>query len=469
MTFNFNDFDKADKIKNLNHYFPRGTLIIYLATSIMCIIGLILDITTIKDSTNYVLIENLITSGIIVVSVLLYYLRKINLPVSFAIIIYVILVNILLDFHFKPYGKQEVEYFLRNSFFIIYLITIASITINKKNGIIVAGIYLASFVSMTLISENDFLKDTIIYQSAVFSAYTAAIYYFVSEFEKNIYKQIIDHNTIIKQNELLNETNSLLKEKKQRIEKLADQLELQKVELIEINKELKEAVSTKDKFFSIIAHDLKNPMSNLIGASELLYKYPGDCDESEKDELTKAIHTSSVSAFNLLDNLLVWSRMQTGGMKTNPEKINLYTLVREVCNVFDNMLADKVIHLEQLVDKEQKVYADKDMLSSVVNNLLSNAIKFTRAGGWIEIRSEISEDEKIKVSISDNGVGIPHENISKIFRIDQSYSSTGTNDEKGTGLGLLLCKEFIERNGGEIWVKSQSGKGSDFCFTLRAV
>jgi signal transduction histidine kinase len=451
-----------ENIQSLNKYIKKGSVIIYTAATIMICLGLAMDTLSLHELTKYIIISNLTTFGIIVLSVVLFSSRVIKMPVSFAIIIYALLLNIILDFVTKPYGDQQVLYFLRNSLFIVYLITIASLLINKIDGIIIALIYLASFITLTLISGDKYLKDTILIQLIFFSAYTAAIYYFVSAFEKSIHQQVENGSIILEQNEVVKETNILLKERQLKVEEQAK-------ELIKINNQLKETVATKDKFFSIISHDLKNPMAALMGLSEVMYKDYTLLDEKQINDMVKGIYDSSKNAYNLLDNLLTWSGMQTGGINYNPEKINLHDLICETSNLLENMRSGKNIDLELTIDMIQEVYTDKYMLSSVVNNLLSNAIKFTPVGGIIRVSSVLTENGYIRICISDNGVGIPQDSIPKLFRIDQSYSSLGTSSEKGTGLGLLLCKEFVEQNGGEIWVESESGKGSQFFFTVRSV
>jgi signal transduction histidine kinase len=451
-----------ENIQSLNKYLKKGSVIIYTAATIMICLGLLMDTLSLHELTKYIIISNLTTFCIIVISVVLYSSRVIKMPFSFALIIYALLLNIILDFVTKPYGDQQVLYFLRNSLFIVYLITIASLIINKINGIIIALIYLASFISLTLISGDKYLKDTMLIQLIFFSAYTAGIYYFVSAFEKSIHQQVKDGSIILEQNEVVKETNILLKERQLKVEEQAK-------ELIKINNQLKETVATKDKFFSIISHDLKNPMAALMGLSNLMFNEYNNLDEKQKNDLVKGIYDSSKNAYNLLDNLLIWSRMQTGGINYNPEKINLHNLISESGNLLESMRSGKNIDLDLSIDLNQEVYADKYMLSSVINNLLSNAIKFTPVGGIIIVSSVLTENGYIKICISDTGTGIPLENISRLFRIDQSYSSKGTNDEKGTGLGLLLCKEFVEQNGGAIWVESESGKGSQFFFTIRSV
>jgi two-component system sensor histidine kinase/response regulator len=449
-----------DNNQSLNKYIKRGAVIIYAITTFMGCLGYILDIISLHELSKYIVINNLITIGIFIISVLLYLFRVLRMPVSFAIIIYTVLLNIIIDFVTKPYGNQQVLFFMRNSFVIIYLITLSSLIINKKHGIIITLIYLASFISLTLISKDKFLLDTILMQLSLLTAYTYVIYYFVSAFEKSINQQMVNSNIIREQNEVVHEANILLKEKQLKVEEQAKELE-------KINNQLKETVATKDKFFSIIAHDLKNPLGGLMEISNLLYNEYSQYDDEQKNKIVKAIYESSKNTYNLLDNLLTWSRMQTNGIKYNPEIINLYDLIYETSHILENMCSGKNIDLNLSMDKSTEIYADKYMLSSVVNNLLSNAIKFTPVGGTVNISAELTGNGYIRICVSDNGTGISQDGISRLFRIDQNYSTKGTNNEEGTGLGLLLCKEFVERNGGTIWVESELNRGSHFFFTVR--
>jgi signal transduction histidine kinase len=460
------------KVQKLNTYIGKVAIVIYAATVIMVILALIIDMINFP----VMLMNNIVALVIIITSILLYIFRSLKMSTSLGIVIYTVLFNIILGLFNISHGAYQVHFFLRNSLFIIYMMIMASLLSHKLNGIIITCIYLITFISFTVYTGDPFLKDTILIQLSLLTTFTAGVYYFINAFEKSIHDLGEKSEIILKQNELLNETNSLLKERQLHIETQSEELEVQKEvltqqkeELTQINDELHEVVVTKDKFFSIIAHDLRNPLSTLIGFSEYLYKESDDCDEQKKNEIYKAIYDSSLNASNLLENLLIWSRMQMGGIKTHPENINLFNIVDSACKLHENARINKNIKLEVKVDETLEVISDKYMLISVVNNILSNAIKFTYMGGTIRISSELSDKNTVIVRISDNGMGIQEKNIARIFRIDTSYTTLGTNDEKGTGLGLLLCKEFIERNGGKIWVESEPGKGSDFYFTLEAI
>lgn len=230
--------------------------------------------------------------------------------------------------------------------------------------------------------------------------------------------------------------------------------------LIELN-------ASKDKFFSIIAHDLKSPFNSIIGFSELLVENVNEKNYSNIDEIATLILNSSSMAMDLLANLLAWSQMETGRMTFKPEKFDASEIFADTVSLFLPTASQKSIQAENRVSPGTIVFADKKMINSVLRNLVSNAIKFTNSGGKIEISSEISADVAI-FTVKDNGVGIPKEKIDKLFSISENISTPGTKQEKGTGLGLMLCKEFIDKNNGKIWAESIEGVGSSFSFSLPA-
>ncbi len=229
--------------------------------------------------------------------------------------------------------------------------------------------------------------------------------------------------------------------------------------------ELKNLNASKDKFFSIIAHDLRSPFSSILSFAEFLIE---DIDELTKEELVSfsgKIHEAAKNVFGLLENLLQWSRIQSGKIQYEPIHFNMVRKTDEVIALMKNNAENKNISVLNEVTNDSIVFADEDMIFSVMQNLLSNAIKFTKPGGAIKISSKIKE-KTIEFSIADNGVGIKEDDINKLFRLDVNLSTYGTNDEKGSGLGLILCKEMIERNEGKIWIKSEEGVGATFTFSL---
>ena len=231
------------------------------------------------------------------------------------------------------------------------------------------------------------------------------------------------------------------------------------------NEELQKLIATKDKFFSIIAHDLKSPFNAIVGFSELLVEKVKDNDYDGIAKFAGIILESSERAMALLLNLMDWSLSQTGRMEFIPEYFEYIEFINNLTLPYQDIAGQKSITITKELPHTMPVFADKAMISTVLRNLMSNAIKFTRPGGEIMISVEEKPGELI-TAIKDNGVGISPTTVARLFRIDENVTTIGTNKEKGTGLGLILCKEFVENHGGKIWVDSQEGKGSTFSFTI---
>jgi PAS domain S-box-containing protein len=236
-------------------------------------------------------------------------------------------------------------------------------------------------------------------------------------------------------------------------------------QLKKYSEQLKESIAAKDKLFSIIAHDLRSPFNSILGFFQLLTDQYDDFSEDEKKTFLFEIRRSSETTFKLLEDLLTWSRTQTGGIKVNMTKVDLAEIARQQVETLKNVAASKKINLSSNIIPGTFAYADIDMVKTILLNLTSNAIKFTRYEGNITISAKININE-IQIEVADNGVGIPTSDLDNIFRLDKSLSTLGTSKEKGTGLGLQICKEFTEKNGGKIWAESELGKGSKFIFTL---
>ena len=235
------------------------------------------------------------------------------------------------------------------------------------------------------------------------------------------------------------------------------------VSLKESEQQLKELNTTKDKLFSIIAHDLRTPFTNIIGLTGLLIDNSIDFEESEK--YIKILNSSAKNTLILLDNLLNWAKSQTGQLIFKPEKIIISNVIQEII-ALNKLHADtKSISVSYTSSNDLEVFADVNMLRTVLRNLISNAIKFTNTGGLVNIKS-ILKNNLVEISISDNGIGINEEKHKILFEIISNTTTLGTANENGSGLGLVLCKEFVNKNGGTIWAESEEGKGSCFKFTL---
>ncbi len=241
------------------------------------------------------------------------------------------------------------------------------------------------------------------------------------------------------------------------------------------NSELQELNATKDKFFSIVAHDLKNPFNTLIGFSELLIKHYKKMDTEKVKRFHNLMHKASKHGYTLLENLLQWARSQTGRLKWQPGFFGLKTVAQSTIDLLSSNAQNKEVTLTSDIDPKYNVFADQNMVTTILRNLVSNAIKFTNRGGTVTVIAEDYEPDQdnnnreipyVKITVSDTGIGIPESDINKLFRIDVHHSTQGTEEEQGTGLGLILCKEFVEKHTGKIWVTSKVNEGTDFIFTL---
>lgn len=276
----------------------------------------------------------------------------------------------------------------------------------------------------------------------------------------------IDALQLIAQNAAMHHLNREISNLQRQLIKEKFLLENTLNKLNEANTELRELNATKDKFFSIISHDLKNPFNAILGFSELLLEdssFPPDMVR----QFAQTIHSSSKEAYSLLDNLLQWSRIQTSQLKAKPQNINISELINDIAVLCSPMARNKSIDLQTLNGEHEKIwaYADREMTKTVLLNLLTNAIKFTYAKGVVSVGAKETE-QYVELTIADNGLGIAKEIQAQLFHIDNKVSQQGTAGESGSGLGLLLCREFVEQNKGEIWLESELGKGSKFKFTI---
>jgi signal transduction histidine kinase len=274
--------------------------------------------------------------------------------------------------------------------------------------------------------------------------------------------EIEDKNVMLERKTAeLNKTNSLLEERQQYIQQQAE-------ELASSNNQLKTANATKDTFFSIIAHDLRNPFNNILGFTELLSNNDPTIDDEKIKKITSQLYKSASNTYNLLENLLEWSKTQSNKITFEPQLVDL----REIClEVIENMsLNSKNINIVFSDPEKIEVFADINMIKTILRNLISNAIKFSFENSIVNLSIE-KNDRFATVTVSDKGVGIEKKNLSKLFDLTQKYSTQGTASEKGTGLGLIICKEFIVKHNGEIWVASDTdshrgGKGTTIKFSI---
>jgi len=276
---------------------------------------------------------------------------------------------------------------------------------------------------------------------------------------------VASNQELLAQAEYLDNINKLLEERQQKVESQSRTLALQTEVLRKNNRDLKQLNFTKDRLFSIIAHDLLNPFTSIMGLSEVFKENYNDMNDKERQEIASTIYLSSGRLFALLQNLLLWARSQTSSIKFDQTTFPILEIIKESTDYLQEQMQKKNQRFELVCDPVMCVYADVDMVKTVIRNLVNNAVKFTNDGGHIKI--EVTKDDRFAyVVVSDNGQGMDLAKVTTLFDASNVHSTVGTAGEQGTGLGLLLCKEFVERNKGEIVVTSQKGKGSAFKFSL---
>jgi signal transduction histidine kinase len=238
-------------------------------------------------------------------------------------------------------------------------------------------------------------------------------------------------------------------------------------EEIKLKNELLQLInSEKDKFFSIIAHDLRGPLSAFIAATQIITEEIQAMNIEEIREITASMKSSAKNIYGLLENLLEWSRLKRGGINFVRERLNLKHTIEVCVDVLSESARKKEIEITISVPDKLELMTDKNMLETVIRNLVSNALKFTNTGGNVCITAECNNDHCVIVNVIDSGIGMTPDLKNKLFTITEKTNRNGTAGELSTGLGLLLCKEFIEQAGGKIWVESEVGKGSTFSFSI---
>ena len=233
----------------------------------------------------------------------------------------------------------------------------------------------------------------------------------------------------------------------------------------ELNLQLEKLNQNKDRFITILGHDLKSPFTSILGFLELLTDDIRKFTIDEIESHVNIINDASKQTYNLLEDILVWAKTHSGKIPFNPQILDLHDVYTNIENVLSPGSEAKNLSLNYFSHHEIKVFADADMLKTILRNLVYNAIKFTNRGGFIHVTA-VKAAGNVTISVSDNGVGIKAERLSGLFDISRIFTTTGTANEKGSGLGLILCKELVEINGGRIWVESEYGKGSNFVFTM---
>ena len=410
-------------------------------SSVVILVGCILDFFTRNYNVNNTEIINLIAVSAVIIALVVYFFKKEQLRLSFGILIYGTLVTFfsyaIIDANVGSYDNS----FLIITLYATLLMTFSGFLIGKIHFIIILFLYYVVFAYVLIVAKSEFLMNRAPMLFMVLPGYMFLLFRLQTLIEK------VYHDKIKFQIEI-EEKNKLLETK---------------------NKELNDLNISKDKFFSIIAHDLKNPISTLTGFLGLI-QYKGDKITQEKLQsyISNAIVTSQ-NISSLLNDLLDWARSQSNYVSVQTQKFEIAEVIESVF-FFLKMQADKKnISLEHDIPAEQNVIADYNMIFTVLRNLISNAIKFSHDNKKVSVRSERLENEMLKISIADEGIGMSDDFKNSLFKINQRPLSRGTHNEVGTGLGIILSKEFVQKNHGDIGVISSEGHGSTFWFTIPTI
>jgi signal transduction histidine kinase len=426
---------------------------ILLLISTGSILGYISDIILLN---SYYLNEifNLISIIVTLIATLALFLKIFSIQLSSAIIVYTLLFNIIIS---NYYGLSKIDCYeaniLRSVVVFGLLMTVAGF-VNGRNHLLIIGCFsILWFISVLIISQNDYLMNNAGVIFIVIFSSTFGLYYLFRLIEESISTK---NNLIIKLSDKSHEleiSNKMLSQEKSVSEARRN--------------ELKSLIETKEKLFSIISHDIKNPLSAIIGFTDLIQSNIEVNDLQKVSEFTAVINTSSINLYRLLNNLLDWTKMQSGRLIVFPELADVNLLISESIELFSSFLENKQIKLERDLLDNDGIYADINMLSTIFRNLFSNAIKYTQKGGTIKIHSRV-EDNNYIFSVSDTGIGMNSDVLDRLMNNNEGFSTTGTNGEKGTGFGILLCKEFIDLHHGKLIISSEINKGSVFTIQLPA-
>lgn len=425
------------KSKNI---LQKGTTALFIISTIILGTGYILEIINLSDYSKTLLVNNITSISITLIASVLYAYNKKNIKLSYTLIIYTALTNVIYGTFANEFTELRLNFFLRDSLFVMLFLTLAALLIHKRHALIISAIYLVAFIVITFISDNFFLKNSIALIIVAVSCYGLMIRYFVG---------------------LLNTTIHELEENSMVIKEQSIQLETTNDELIELNKK-------KDKFISILAHDLRNPFHTILGFSKLLITKFDRLSDEKKNYYVQSIQLTAEKTYELLNQLLDWAQSQAGNTAYNPERISLNSLLVENLDLLSESAGNKGISMKKNQDVDDYIFADKNMVNTIIRNLLSNAIKFTPEHGTITASCYMKADS-VLVEIADTGIGIDEKDLKNIFEIDQTISKKGTSNESGSGLGLLLCKDFADKCGGLISAESELAKGSSFLLSFPRV
>lgn len=465
-----------NRVLSFHKYFEKELSSFYFILSMLGVIGNSIDIITLYlKNPNFEMYLNIVAISVLIASGLFYISRTISLKTGFTISMYTIYLNMLLsnqDFFTMP--NHEL-FLLREAVFVGFLVTAAFLFVGQLHGFIIGLSFLIYYSYAVIESKSEFLQSNLYIIFIIFTCYILSLNLFYKFINRSIKKIQEDANIIKDQNEELTCMNEELTESQKQINAqheelitLSESLYHQNDKLTDKNNMLEEAILQKTKFFSIVAHDLKSPILSLTSLTEkLLQDYDKIPEEKKKYWLSKSLE-STKHFYELIENLLTWSRSQVGMIDINLEEFKLIDIIEKVFCNYQNYASVKSLRLEKQIDGNIVIYADKMMLETIFRNLISNSVKYSYPNGKVLVTAEVS-NHSVVISVKDQGIGISEDRIKTLLSLDNKLTVPGTSGEKGTGLGLQICKDFVDKHNGRIWVESELEKGTTIFVSLPRV
>jgi signal transduction histidine kinase len=445
-------FDQTTDIK-----FLKANKLIYYFVLLISFLSVAIDFFKTEHTSQQFYLNSFIT-GVVLISFSLTFVKQISLRVNFTAFIYVLLFYTLMTQFFNTDTIRASFYLLQNTLIAFILITFTGLFTHQ--GHILAFGLTYSFVSgiITYINYNNVFPESYSIVIVFISLYSVFMFFSSKMMKKYFHNYFINNSKINNQNKELSQQAQTLYEINKLLSQQTSEIRSQQNELVKLN-------STKDKFLSLFAHDIKTPMSSIIGFTELLEMKYNDLKPNKVVQYIKTIKNSAKTTFNLIENLLEWSMSQSNNIAYNPENHKLSHIVDEVIDLLKASAEKKKLSLVKKNIDQTSVYADKHMITTIFRNLVANAIKYSNMNEDITI-SAIDYQTKTSISVTDKGVGMTKEQIHSLFKIESTNITIGTSGEKGTGLGLLICKDFLKRHNSDFKVTSQPDEGTTFSFEL---
>ena len=447
--------------QSLQGQIEKAINFLYIGTVIASVCINIFDIfRLISLSESFILYTNIPAILIIFVSFLLKITNLISLKQSFVIIVLTILANSIISVFQSKLLEDLIISLLRESIFMAFLISLASFVVSRKLAYFITGIFSLFVIFLYFDTKDSYILENLPILISIFIAYTIFINYLIRILRDSL-NELNQKNMLIKdqleeikvQNEEFVQINEELLTHKELLEEKNDMLNKKNIELTVSQQDLKKSNETKNKLFTVIGHDIKNPMHVILGYSGLLFDRFDTLDNNKKKQYADIINGNIKNLFRLLENLLTWSKTQQNDFECVPELIDPNHIITSLLELYKDVTKSKQIKVEFSTEPNMTIFADKNMVETVFRNIFDNAVKYSNSGENIFINMEKYGDNTI-LRIADNGIGLPDDIKENIFNPNEKQSRPGTLGEKGTGFGLAISKEFIEKNNGKIWMTS---------------